>query len=348
MEPDRKTAVLFHLCNLLADRGHQVTVTASGKGYEHAWFPLSVKPVYVEAPQLEIRRLILAGDLELALDISVERLLQSLERAVPEGEVCVAADPVAAHAVVKRGKGRAFHFLPDAPGSESGEEVAFDYIRSSALDLPLRVIVATSRLRDYLRENYGLKADLFVPGVDTEIFHPDDEPRRRSGHFLVVCPVDAIDFQGLEILNDIIERVLARVKDVDFIVCGERVSLFRIRTCCTLRKTLTPWERADLFRKADAALCIGRLLSMSLSPLEAMACAVPVVTTPFGVEDYACDGLEARFIHGDDAREAADILLELLKNPEYAARLGRNAAERAREYSWENRVGVLESFLADS
>jgi len=85
--------------------------------------------------------------------------------------------------------------------------------------------------------------------------------------------------------------------------------------------------RADVF--AFPTIAEG----FALAHLEAMACGVPVVTTP-NCGPAVRDGLDGFVIPTRDARTLADRLQELISDRGLRARMSESARERAAEYSW--------------
>jgi glycosyltransferase involved in cell wall biosynthesis len=74
---------------------------------------------------------------------------------------------------------------------------------------------------------------------------------------------------------------------------------------------------------------------MGLVVLEAMACGLPVIVTANGPGDIVRDGIDG-FIIPERSAEAVCEKLELLyRDPERRAAMGRSAARRAREFSWQ-------------
>ena len=72
----------------------------------------------------------------------------------------------------------------------------------------------------------------------------------------------------------------------------------------------------------------------SLTPLEAMACACPVVTTyADGNEEYCEDGVNC--LMASNPRAIADQALRVLKDKDLAAKLSKNALEVPKRYTWD-------------
>lgn len=91
---------------------------------------------------------------------------------------------------------------------------------------------------------------------------------------------------------------------------------------------------ADLFRQSDVFLFPTLVEGMGLVVLEAMASGLPVVTTPNGPGDLVRDGVDGFVVPPRDVDAIVESLEKLRTDPELRRWMGRNAAERAREFTW--------------
>jgi glycosyltransferase involved in cell wall biosynthesis len=83
--------------------------------------------------------------------------------------------------------------------------------------------------------------------------------------------------------------------------------------------------------------------TFALPPVEAMACGLPaIVSRENGAYEIMTDGVDG-FIVDDpsDAKSLAAIIRRLYGNPELCRRVGWNAAETARKFTWEQNASDL-------
>jgi glycosyltransferase involved in cell wall biosynthesis len=106
---------------------------------------------------------------------------------------------------------------------------------------------------------------------------------------------------------------------------------------------------ADEFRTADVFVLPTLSEGMARVHLEAMACGVPVITTP-NCGSVVRDGVDGFIVPIRDAAAIADKVELLLTDRELRARMGRSARERAREFTWqrygERLLGALGTLAA--
>src|SRR4051812_26007107 len=99
-------------------------------------------------------------------------------------------------------------------------------------------------------------------------------------------------------------------------------------------------ERDDLpalLRSADALVTVPWYEPFGITPLEAMACGVPVVASAVGgMIDTVVDGVTGRHVPPRDPVRLAAVLRDLLADPSARAAQGRAGARRTRQlYDWD-------------
>ena len=91
---------------------------------------------------------------------------------------------------------------------------------------------------------------------------------------------------------------------------------------------------AERYRRAHVFVFPTLVEGMPLVVLEAMACGLPVITTANGPAGIVRDGVDG-FVVSQRNPQALHEKLELLyRDRDRCLAMGRNAAERAREFSW--------------
>ena len=96
---------------------------------------------------------------------------------------------------------------------------------------------------------------------------------------------------------------------------------------------------AEHYRRSHVFVFPTLVEGMPLVVLEAMACGVPVIVTANGPAGIVRDGVDG-FIIPQRSAEAVHEKLDLLyRDRDRCAAMGRNAARRAREFSWQAYAG---------
>lgn len=210
-----------------------------------------------------------------------------------------------------------------------------------------RTVTACSRRDQDVLRAAGV-ASTFVPnGVSTAATAPTLPPGARTALF-----VGAVDYgpnkQALRwFLDEVWPRVLVRVPDARFVAVGRGLAESHPRATgepagvafCSDVASVDPYY-------AEADVCVVPLLSgggTKIKLVEALSRGRAVVTTSLGLE-----GLEEHrsvLEVADGAQEFADVVADLLTDPERAAKLGELSAQASRSFSWDTAMAPLRDLL---
>lgn len=189
-------------------------------------------------------------------------------------------------------------------------------------------------------------------GVDTERFRPglDGAALRREVGISDDVPVVAMvaRFQrvkGHHTFQAMAQRILAQLPDTHFIIAGDDVFgvaadqryrdeiLAQARSSADLRERLHYLGfRADVesvYAAANVFVCPSDFESYGIANLEAMACALPVVSTRRGgPAETIAEGLTGCLVDPGDADALAKRALQLLNDAPLRNRMGAAGRER--------------------
>ena len=105
-------------------------------------------------------------------------------------------------------------------------------------------------------------------------------------------------------------------------------------------------QLSELYRSSDLFVSASWGEGLGYPPLEAMACATPVVLTDSeGVRDYAQHEQNCLVTPPRDAAALAAAMTRLLHDPVLAQSLVKNGLLTARRYNWETMTDGVESVL---
>jgi D-inositol-3-phosphate glycosyltransferase len=194
----------------------------------------------------------------------------------------------------------------------------------------------------------GVDVDHFRPGADLDA-DPTGAPARRQRHRLLACG-RLVPRKGY----DQAIHALTRIPDTELLIAGgpapglldadpeaRRLRRLARRTGVADRVRLLgavdPAGMPALMRGADLVLCTPVYEPFGIVPLEAMACAVPVVATDVGGHrDTVDDGGTGRLVPPGDPGTIAAAVRDLLADGDTRRRYG--TAGRARvlaRFSWQ-------------
>lgn len=207
------------------------------------------------------------------------------------------------------------------------------------------VILVPSTFLQQVFHRYGAEA-IIVPNVlDTSLFvpQPDKILNVEAPHFIVT--------RNLEQIYDVatVIRAFAQVQQqfpqAALTIAGtgpERAALQSLVQQLQLSNVefcgrLTPAQMAALYQSADVMLNGSLVDNTPNSLIEAMASAVPIVSTNSGgIPQLVTDGIDALLVEPQQPDQMAAQMLKLLTEPALAHTLTQAGLENVARFSWPN------------
>lgn len=244
----------------------------------------------------------------------------------------------------------AFHTLAKAKGrsfsGESSHEARVDG-EQRIVDRAEMLIAMSPAEQRTLIDDYGADPEairIVSPGVDRSLFRPldRDECRRALGIALdrpVLVFVGRLDpIKGFDVLRDAVRR--CRSNPIVLALGGESAQSDRmgiVRVPAVPRDVLPRY-----FGAADAVVVPSYYESFGLAALEAQACARALAASDVGgLRTLVHDGVNGRLVPPGSPSVLAQLLDELLSDPDSAARLGANGCRNSRLYDWADAADAL-------
>ena len=227
-----------------------------------------------------------------------------------------------------------------------------------------RIVAATPAEMAQIQWLYKVKTDNVViipPGVDTSHFYPilPDEAKEYIG--VPPCERMLLYVGRIEPLKgiDTLIQAIAILRKMGVYVClsviggepnpsaeTENTEMNRLQEMCAnagLSDLVTFLGKRGqdslpyYYSGAEAVVVPSHYESFGMVALEAMACGAPVVASQVGGLAYLVKDGETGFtVPVDDPKALAERLAILINDQPLRQRLGRQAAQAAREYAWEN------------
>jgi len=257
-----------------------------------------------------------------------------------------------------------FHALGSVKARHQG---AMDTSPPGRIDAERRIGVACDQViatcQDEVRELGRLgvppaRVSVVPCGVDTAAFWPSGRvaPRSSPGRLLTLGRL--VERKGIDTAIDALphlpgaELVVAGGPERDLL--GGDAEFRRLRDIAQARGVadrvvftgaVPRAEVPALIRSADVVVCTPWYEPFGITPLEAMACGVPVVASAVGgLTDSVVHGTTGLVIPGRDPAALAAAAGALLADPAMRAAFGEAGARRARRwYSWPRVAAQTES-----
>jgi UDP-glucose:(heptosyl)LPS alpha-1,3-glucosyltransferase len=227
----------------------------------------------------------------------------------------------------------------------------------------LPLVVISRKMEDDLAQCFGRTKNLHLlyHGVDPAHMNPAtrDSRRAESRHNLGIPPeafailIFGNDWmkKGLYSLIEAVGRLnnvnlwlLVRGRD-DSSSCGDALRQFgledRVRFLPAIPLIEVYYAAGDLYAGPSLED------SFAIPPLEAMACGLPVIVSRrAGVSELITHGENGLVLDDPrDARELANLIDIVYKNPDLSQKLGRNAAISAKQYTWQRNAEGLKEII---
>lgn len=172
-------------------------------------------------------------------------------------------------------------------------------------------------------------------GVDAQRFAPR-QGSRRDGVFRVLFVGQIGQRKGLSYLLQAYERFRRPDSELHLVGSYAPGAAVYARYSGLYRHTphVPGSQIPALFHDADVFVFPSLIEGMPLVVLEAMACGVPVITTPQGPADVVRDNVDGFLVPIRDSQAITDRLERLYRDPELREHMGRSAREQALRHSW--------------
>ncbi len=227
---------------------------------------------------------------------------------------------------------------------------------------------------DELRQVVGAgpRIELLPPGIDRERYHPGVSDREiRELHGLddhpVICCVSRVTLRkGQDKVIRALPWILREIPEARFLVVGTGPDLERLQGLAARKKVsdrvvFAGEVAADVlpqyFRAGDvfAMPCRTRKLGLEVEAFGAVFLQASAVGRPSvagdsgGAPEAVIHGETGLVVDGHEVDEVAEGILELLGDPEKAAKLGAAGADRVhRDLTWDALSGRLRGLLVDA
>lgn len=213
------------------------------------------------------------------------------------------------------------------------------------------VILVPSTFLQQVFNKYGMEA-VIVPNVlDTHLFVPQAENKInvQAPHLIVT--------RNLELIYDVATaiRAFALVQQqypaARLTIAGtgpERDALQQLVQTLQLTQVefcgrLNPAQMAALYQRADIMLNASLVDNTPNSLIEAMASAVPIVSTNSGgIPQLVTDGVDALLVDPQQPTLMAEKVLKLLTEPDFARELSQAGLMNVARFRWPHVWGLLQ------
>ncbi len=225
------------------------------------------------------------------------------------------------------------------------------------------VLVNSLKIKDEVKQVYGVEAELCYPGIDAAKYRnfPESEADKAAAkyevdaHTLLIVGRHAPQ-KRLEWVPNIVKRVESKFPDVKAIVTGMPNSIVTPKLTAEAKRlkvedkirmvgAVPESELISLYYRCPVLVYNSVYEDFGLPPVEAMACGcVPVAWDEgAGPCETIVDGVTGLLAKPYDLEDFADKISYLLENGEARNTMASNGVEHAaKKYDWSIHLDILE------
>ncbi len=228
---------------------------------------------------------------------------------------------------------------------------------TKALKGATEILVLNEQTMELVSSFYNVskeKISIMPNGIDLSFF--DIRPQRENK---IVFSGVMYYHRGLDVLLEVVPKIVQVVPDVKIVLIGEGPELNRLQSIVSEKKIsenveFKGWvDRTEIPRYlASAVMGIGPLQltpltakSIPVKVLEYMASSLPIVSKKGSLSDDV-------LVHGEngylieDAHDLAEKIINLLQNPSLVEKMGTASRKMVQKFAWENLISkLLEKYI---
>lgn len=195
------------------------------------------------------------------------------------------------------------------------------------------ILASCLHVRERMIESYDVYPDINYPGIDTLLFYP--KPKIKRKQVLFIGGKDVVT-DGYDLLKSAVSLLPPDIRPVIKVVTWKKQN----------NQRLTEEELVDLYNESLAVMCMSRLETFGLVPLEAMACGIPVIATNISGHRETIVHGKTGFLVEFHPREITQRLLTIITDNDLAIRMGNEGVKHVKKnWTWEKSTEVLEKLL---
>lgn len=224
-----------------------------------------------------------------------------------------------------------------------------EWLNACAFNL---IMVNSLYTRESVQRAYGLEAEICYPGVDTDLFRPQDRPREN----FVIGVGSLVRAKGVDRAIRAVAAIPEKLRPslvwiANFANPGYLLEMQHMAASVGVQfechVQVSDDDLIGWLSRATLMIYTSYLEPFGLAPLEANACQTPVVALPEGgVRESIQDGINGVLVNESRPQALAEAMTKMLEHPSQTKEMGRVARQYVIEnWSWDRAVNCLEKRL---
>ncbi len=350
--------VLMEVAYGLAKRGHKINMIALNE--PHYWFKIhkNMKLIYLEKKSLiwvpffgkRSVSFLINKILNLVKYPYELNRIQYLSENIPPADATIATFYPTAYSTMIGGKGNLFYYIQhneELWSLEKSTELA-----KSTYFLPLKPIVVSKWLKDFVYETTGNESIHVGNAVDQSTFKPSANKNKK----LLLGFIRGLDWKGDKELLEAFKIIQKEIPNIGFRIIGRMKNIKKAFRDSEIKlnnlELISPIENdlklARLYSESYLLLYAAHLEGYGLPPLEAMACGTPsVIADSGGINDFAKDNFNCLIVPIKSSEKLAKSAIKLLNDENLYHKLRDQSLITGKKFTWEKVVNKVEKALKE-
>jgi len=211
---------------------------------------------------------------------------------------------------------------------------------------PIKKIAISSWIKERLKKDFNINAELLITPVDFNLFHSVDV-KKNNQEIRILMLHHTYKWKGVKEGLRAFSNAKKQIPNLKLILFGARKEKIDIPHDEYYYK-LPQKKLAHLYSSCDIFLCPSWYEGLGMPAMEAMACGCAVVTYDTGgSRDYAFDGKTAFVAKSRDVKDLSNKLLLAVKNGELREKIAQGGYKFIHNdiETWEESVNRLENIF---
>ncbi len=344
---------VLELANKLVERGHEVTITSFKHESElrllkkinfKALFKFNFAPIGGSFSYRVVKRL-LRGSVFYPYHYVDNRILV---KKMPECDINVGTMSFTASAIYESGKGKPFHHAMHYEPILS-DNINIRHLIEETYYLPTVKIVNSSWLQNAIKNYLDIEVsdeNIVHPGFLNQYFFPRPEIKKNPNKKRILSLGKKGTNKGLADILAAFRMVYEKNKNVELVLfTGDKLINLPDDLPIVVINSPMDEELGRLYNTADVLVCPSWLESFPAPPIEAMFSGVPVVTTRFGVEDFAVNEENALVIDPKVPQQMANAIMRILDDSVLREKLIENGLKTPNKFTYDAMADKVEKIF---
>lgn len=180
-------------------------------------------------------------------------------------------------------------------------------------------------------------------GIDTGYFRP---AQPKASVDKLRCLAGGVWLRDYKALFET-AKILREEPGIEFHLIASNLEIPKELSNVFIHKNIPDEKYTQLFRESDALFMPLEAATANNAILEGIASGLPIISSDLPSVKAYLPGDEALLVKNNDPQVFANILRDLLRNPEKRMGMSKKARRRAEELSWPNITKQYESFYTE-